>query len=214
MFRGKILTPSNGLSLIRVLLLIPITYALSANSASGNLWALIFMLVAIVTDFLDGYLARTMNQVSDFGKVLDPFADKVCIVGVCLILASPLRDNPIPIWILAVLVARDLSILMGGYLMYRRTTRVVTSNIWGKSTSVVVSLMIISYVLKLEPSQPLLSWLHYRVLTWLAFSFLIVSGITYAWGFYLVFGGRKQVVQSGILDSGQSGRNPGNPAEN
>ncbi|MCX6641239.1 MAG: CDP-alcohol phosphatidyltransferase family protein [bacterium] len=214
MFKGKFLTPSNLLSLARVPLLIPIAMALSANTARGNLWGLFFMLLAIITDYLDGFLARKLNQVSDLGKTLDPVADKICIIGVCLILSSPLRDNPIPIWLLIALVIRDTAILICGYLIYYRTARVVTSNIWGKSTSCVLALMIISYVLNLEPSNLALSWMHYHVLLWLAFTFTIVSTASYARVFYLSYVERRGVYSSRILDTSRAQGSSRNSREN
>ena len=173
--KRKLFTVSNALSISRIALLVPIYNALSQNTIEGNAWALFFMLIAVVTDFLDGYIARRLNQVSDWGKVLDPLADKICIFGVCLILALPMRENMLPLWFLLLLLLRELIVVSGGIYLYQRRQIVAVSNIWGKSTSFVLALMLISYVVKLEPSVEGFRWLNYEFLLWLSLSFLLVS---------------------------------------
>lgn len=205
MLKGKVFTASNALSMFRVLLLIPIYLGLSQNTTRGNIWALCFMSLAILSDFLDGYLARRLGQISDLGKILDPFADKICLIGVCLILASPARANPIPLWFLAVLFGREIVVLIGGYFIYRRQDLIMTSNIWGKSTSTVLAFTLVAYVVRLEPESAWLAWLNYRSLLWLSLSFLLVSTVTYGWRFLQAWSGRNRVVQSGFLKTGDTG---------
>lgn len=197
--KGKAFTISNLISVSRIVLLWPIYKGLSQNTHEGNLWALFFMLIAVLTDFMDGFLARRLNQVSDWGKLFDPLADKICIFGVCLILALPVRENMLPIWFLAALLIRELMIVVGGYIIYRRKRFVTVSNIWGKSTSFVLAIMLISYVVKLEPSPTWLSWLNYQFLLWLSLSFLVVSTVSYGSRFFKILGARKDNVRSGIF---------------
>ncbi len=199
MWKRKALTASNALSLFRIVLLVPIYHALSQNTTKGNLLALFLIILAIISDYLDGFLARRLGQITDWGKVLDPVADKICIFFVCLFLALPGRENPLPIWFLGLYLIREIGIFAGGYMIYRRQGIVVKSNIWGKSTTTVLSLMLISYVLKLQPASIWLSWLNYQFLFWLSFSFVIVSSVSYGWRFYRLMGEKKRVVQSGVL---------------
>ena len=194
--QGKTYTASNGLSILRIFLLIPIWKLLSLNTESGNLWALLLMFVAVISDFFDGFLARRFGQVSDLGKVLDPLADKICILGVYLILASPVRENPLPYWFLLVMMIRELIVLTGGYLLYRRQRIIVKSNIWGKTTSTILALMLISCVLKLETTSFWLYWLNCQFLLWLSLSFMLVATFTYGARFFKLLGGQKRVVQS------------------
>jgi len=201
MLKGKTLTPSNVLSLFRIFLLVPIYQGLSQNTVSGNTWALFYMILAVMSDFLDGFLARRLKQVSDLGKVLDPLADKVCILGVCLILTLPVRDNPLPFWFLLVILVREIGIVSGGYLIYRRSKLIVTSNIWGKSASAILSSLLISNALQFEPASPWLSWSNCQFLLWLSLSFMLVSTISYARRFYLLLGKRKGIAHTGILNA-------------
>ncbi len=210
MLNAKTWTASNMLSLFRVFLLLPIYQGLSQNTPAGNAWALFFMLLAIISDFLDGYLARRLGQTSDLGKVLDPLADKICIAGVCLILVSPVRENPLPLWFLILLLARDIGVVAGGFLLYKLKNIVVGSNIWGKSTSTVLALMFLSYLLGVKPNTIWLSWIHYQFLLYLSLSFMLVSTVSYAWRFYCLLMERKKVVRSSYLRTdGSSGSGDG-----
>jgi len=91
---------SNQLSLLRVVLILPIYYFLKLDTTTGSYLAVFLMLFAALTDTLDGKLARKLNQQSDFGRILDPVADKVTIAVIALMLIN-LRD--LPIWFLVLL---------------------------------------------------------------------------------------------------------------
>ncbi len=210
MLKGKTITPSNVLSIFRVLLLFPVYQGLSQNTTFGNLWALVFMALAVLSDFLDGFLARRLGQISDLGKILDPVADKICIVSVCLMLTSANRSNPLPHWFLFTIILRDVAVLLCGYLIYHRRAVVATSNIWGKTTSVIMAAMLIVYVMQVE-EPPLAPWLPAglsEILLWLALSFMIVSTGSYAWHFYQMMSERKNLsCNSSVLHS-DTGKTP------
>jgi CDP-diacylglycerol--glycerol-3-phosphate 3-phosphatidyltransferase len=211
MLQGKALTPSNALSVVRIVLIFPIFQSLSQNTPSGNAWALGFMGLAVISDFLDGFLARRLGQISDLGKILDPLADKVCIVSVCWILASPVRNNPIPAWFLVTVLIREVFVVGTSYIILRRKGFVVTSNIWGKTTSTVIALMLIVYVLQIEalpagiPGSP--EQLE-QFLLWLSLSFLAVSTTTYGIRFYnLMLPQNKMAGMLGSKGSAQTQQN-------
>lgn len=220
MLKGKTLTPSNVLSFARVLLLIPIYRSLAQNTPEGNAWALAFMGLAVLSDFLDGYLARRLSQISDVGKVLDPLADKICIVSVSWFLASPIRDNAFPLWVLIIILIRETIVVAFGYLIYRRIGLVTTSNIWGKTTSTVLAALLIVYTLQIRHVPPwLATWLPPqldRFLLWLSLSFMLVSTITYARRFYQLMSQHKNLTyNSGVLTPNQEGpQAPPNGSEN
>lgn len=209
MLNARTWTASNMLSLFRVFLLLPIYQGLSQNTARGNAWALLFMSLAILSDYLDGFLARRLDQISDLGKLLDPLADKICILGVCLMLAMPARENSLPYWFLGLLLARDVALVSGGLLIYRRRNIVTASNIWGKSTSTVLALMLVSYVMKMEPTSAWFFWLNYQFLLWLSLSFMLVSSVSYVWRFFNVMSERPTVVGSSLMKTGGLGGRAG-----
>jgi CDP-diacylglycerol--glycerol-3-phosphate 3-phosphatidyltransferase len=94
---------SNALTLFRIALLIPMGWLMQKDF---NFAAMCVLILAAISDGLDGYFARKLNQVSDFGKVIDPIADKIFLsVSLYLLVGDPLRQlNP---WIASIIVARE-----------------------------------------------------------------------------------------------------------
>lgn len=103
----------NALCVLRMLLLAPIACLLLAKE--HGLTLLLFALAA-ATDGLDGFLAKRCGWTSELGRVLDPLADKILLVGVFMILTALGR---IPLWLTCTVVARDVMI-MAGAVVYRR----------------------------------------------------------------------------------------------
>ena len=163
----EVLYLSNILSLSRIFLLPLIVFGLTKSSPSYRAFALIIMSIAIITDGLDGYMARRLGEVSALGKILDPIGDKICI-GVIAIAVTILRD--LPWWAMGFIIFRDIGIVIGGLLMVGRWTIVTSSNIWGKATSIFQSIAIIAYAFEV----PLRSY----PLT-VAMVFTLVSSISY-----------------------------------
>lgn len=117
---------SNLLSLLRIVLVVPTAFALWYQSKTI---AVVLFVLAAATDYLDGFFARRLNQISDLGKILDPLADKIYVAVVVLLL---LILNVLPLWFVAVVLARDVLILVGGLYVEKRTTMVLPSNWVGK----------------------------------------------------------------------------------
>lgn len=111
-------TPSNMVSLFRLLLTGPVVYLLVHEM---RLAAFVVCLVAAFTDYLDGRLARSTHTVSEWGKVIDPVADKVFIGAILVVL---LAQGLYPVWFVVLVLARDAVIVAGG-LWLRRYTPVV-----------------------------------------------------------------------------------------
>ena len=105
------------------------------------------MFGAAATDFWDGRLARKLAQMSDLGRVLDPIADKICVVVTAFLLVD-LRG--LPIWYLGLLIARDLGILILGYVVVTKTKVMVESNQLGKLAVTAVALALVIFILRLE----------------------------------------------------------------
>jgi phosphatidylglycerophosphate synthase len=120
------------------------------------LWLLVLVIVAIVTDWFDGRVARWSNTVSEWGKVLDPLADKVAAAAA--VLALTLRGHfheeyvvSLPYWFLALVVGRDLLIVAGGVSLARRTGQVVMSLMSGKVAVTAVAVTVIAALLRADP---------------------------------------------------------------
>ena len=122
----------NLLSIIRIYLMYPL---LTFIAEENYLFALYVFTIAAATDGLDGYLARVMNWQTDLGKILDPIADKVLLIGTILILWM---NSYIPFFVLAVFVLRDFIIIMGAaFHMTVYETAAPNPNIFGKITTFV-----------------------------------------------------------------------------
>src|SRR5258708_3855992 len=125
----RIWTVSNILSVTRIGLVGPIILALLQNSSGSNIAAGALILAAAATDFLDGLLARRLGQISEFGKLIDPLADKLAVAGVAAVLVFLGR---IPSWFLIFAAGRDLLILCGGAWARRATGVTLESMSAGK----------------------------------------------------------------------------------
>lgn len=127
----EFLTISNLLSLSRIPLAALFAVFMFINTPAAEWWALAVLLLGVLTDKLDGDLARRLGQESSWGRILDPLADKIGVAVVAIVL---LVRALIPLWFVAVLVGRDLVILAGGLVLQRRTGAVMPSNWAGKWT--------------------------------------------------------------------------------
>ena len=122
----------NLLSIIRIYLMYPL---LTFIAEENYLFALYIFIIAAATDGLDGYLARVMDWQTDLGKILDPIADKVLLIGTIFILWM---NSHIPIFVLAVFILRDFIIIMGAaFHMTVYETAAPNPNIFGKITTFV-----------------------------------------------------------------------------
>ena len=104
------MTTASKITLVRVVL-IPVYMVLMLLSANGADWlrwaAAAVFVIASISDFLDGYIARHYNQVSDFGKFLDPLADKLLVTACMMIFVGWGR---MPSWVVFIVIAREFAI--------------------------------------------------------------------------------------------------------
>lgn len=143
---SRFLTSSNLLSLLRALLAIPFVAIMLSDTPHARLWGCVIIALAALTDKLDGVLARRFNEITVWGKILDPLADKIGVAAVAVVLLL-LRE--LPLWFVLALVARDLLILAGGVYVRTKYGLVLASNITGKWTIVVVAITLFGGVLGL-----------------------------------------------------------------
>ena len=108
---------------------------------------MIYIVIALFTDVLDGYFARRFDQISEAGKILDPMADKMCIAGVFIALAL---YQGFPAWIMIAIIGRDILIILGSLLLAGKNNIILPSNVPGKMAVFFISLYGISYILRIE----------------------------------------------------------------
>ncbi len=152
----KIWTLANFMSFSRILLVIPIVAFLLDGSSTSRYWAILFMGLAVLTDFFDGYIARSLHQVTVLGKVIDPLADKIA-VGVVVVVLVGLGN--LPMWFAAAVVVRDVLIFLGGVYAARRRGMILESNNPGKWAVSVIALAVVFATLNARPFELVLDLL-------------------------------------------------------
>lgn len=136
----------NLFSFARIFLIPLFIYLLFIPEIESRVWALIVFIFASFTDMLDGWSARKLNQETEFGKFLDPFADKVLVVS--SLIALLFLDHFIPFWMIVIIVGRDMLITLMRYLAIKRGRSLRTSR-FGKiktafqMVSIIIIIMII-----------------------------------------------------------------------
>lgn len=133
--RREFLTLPNVLSLARLFLVVPLLLVLLSSLPHARLWGAVIILFGASTDYLDGYFARKLDAESEWGRILDPVADKAGVAGLAVAL---LLLGELPLWFLGTLVARDALILAGGIYIKSRSGEVLPSIYIGKVTVTVV----------------------------------------------------------------------------
>ncbi len=122
---------ANLITIIRLILIIPLAIILYNNGIQNLFPAFIFIFI-ILTDFLDGYVARKYKQITSFGKILDPIVDKLLILVVTIVL---IIKNIIPLYSLFIF-SRDIIIWLCAIIIMRKQKIVLASNIYGKTKTV------------------------------------------------------------------------------
>ena len=134
------LTIPNILSYIRILL-IPVIVILFANGS--NIWTLVVVVISTLTDIADGFIARRFNMITDFGKFIDPVADKATqlTIFICLITKFPLMLLPF-----CVLLVKELGSLLLRLAVYRKNNIVEGAHWHGKMSTTIVILIIVLHL--------------------------------------------------------------------
>ncbi|NJK33817.1 MAG: CDP-diacylglycerol--glycerol-3-phosphate 3-phosphatidyltransferase [Oscillatoriales cyanobacterium SM2_2_1] len=146
------------------LLLIPVFWLVtSANTPAQRHIGLGIFAIAAATDWVDGYLARRLNQESDLGKVLDPLTDKLLVLSPLLLLV---QWGDVPAWGVFLILAREL------LLTAWRGQSSAGANPWGKAKTVTQIAAVVALLLPLP---------YAMVIFWLAVVLTLVSGVSYFW---------------------------------
>lgn len=176
----------NKLTILRVIM-VPffVLFMLTDIGGPANKWiSLILFVVASLTDLLDGKIARKYNLVTNFGKFMDPLADKllVCSAMICLI-----EMNKLDAWIVIVIISREF-IISGFRLVASDSGVVIAASYWGKFKTVFQMAMIIVLIADLGGFFDMLG----TVLVWAALALTIISLLDY------VFKNKQVLTQGGM----------------
>lgn len=165
----EFLTIPNMLSILRLLLIPVIVYLYCFKQ--DNLWTLIVIVFSTLTDVVDGFIARKFNMITDFGKFLDPLADKATQLTIfaCLITKFPLMLVPF-----LVLLVKELGSLLLRLVVYKKTEVVEGAHWHGKISTGIVILIIVLH-LAWANMPPTIS----NATIWFSTIFMVYSGLLY-----------------------------------
>lgn len=122
-------TWSNLISLSRIFVAFPVIHLHRAGGGQAGPLLIGLVVYGILSDFLDGWVARKTGRVSELGKILDPVADKTCAF---LLFGYTAWAGLVPLWFFGVVVARDLMILAGSFWLHQTRGKVAMAVISGK----------------------------------------------------------------------------------
>lgn len=145
----------NKSTLFRIIL-VPIMVIVSFFDIPGSflgisttMWIMeLIFIIASITDKLDGYLARKNNQVTNFGKFLDPIADKILVVAAMILFVEMGR---LPAWIPIIVIFREFAVSGYRLIAVQNSGKVIAANIWGKLKTVTQMIAIILMFLTTQP---------------------------------------------------------------
>ena len=145
----------NKLTLFRIIL-VPIMVIVSFFDLQGSflgisttMWIMeLIFIIASITDKLDGYLARKNNQVTNFGKFLDPIADKILVVAAMILFVEMGR---LPAWIPIIVIFREFAVSGYRLIAVQNSGKVIAANVWGKLKTVTQMIAIILMFLTTQP---------------------------------------------------------------
>ncbi len=174
----------NKLTVFRVILIVPFVLLMLGSSAQWDWFMAVFggivdyadyialgiFIIASLTDLLDGKIARRYNLVTNFGKFMDPLADKllVCSALICLI-----ELDRIPAWIVIIIISREF--IISGFRLVAADNRVViAANYWGKFKTTFQIIMVCLMIVNIESLNMLT-----QIIMWIAVILTIVSLIDY-----------------------------------
>ncbi len=161
----------NKLTVFRVILIPFFVLFLLLDLTAYDKWiALAIFIIASLTDFLDGHIARKYHLVTNFGKFMDPLADKllVCSALICLI-----ELNRIPAWIVIVIIAREF-IISGFRLVASDNGVVIAASYWGKFKTTFQIVMICLMIADLSQL-----YLITQLVMWIALALTVISLVDY-----------------------------------
>ena len=179
---------ANRLTLSRLVLTLLFVAALNSSWQYGRTAALILFLLAGITDFIDGEVARRYEWITNFGKLMDPLVDKIMIAAAFISLV-PLKA--IPAWVATTVVARDF-LITGLRLIAGATGRVLPAERLGKQKTswqvvTVIFFLALLAINELRYADERSAWWSHAwndagpVLVWVTVALTVYSGVGYAW---------------------------------
>lgn len=146
LIRNLFLNIPNLISILRIILIPLFLYLIFIARVEERIWALVVFIIASLTDLLDGWSARKLGRETDLGKFLDPLADKILVLAA--LVAFLILDPLVPLWMVLIIVLRDVLLTVMRYLAIRRNSTLRTTKFGKVKTAFqMVSIIVIIMVL-------------------------------------------------------------------
>jgi len=181
----SVLNLSNSLTVLRIVAIPFILILMQSGKPQSSLWAALVFSVAFVTDWLDGFIARKRNQVTRFGKMLDPLADKL-LIGSALIMLIGL--DRVPAWMVVLIISREIAVTWLRATLAGRGF-ILSASQWGKNKTLFQALALIPLTIHF-PHGGIDFRLLGLVLLWIALILTIWSGLLYFIQYYPLLTGK------------------------
>jgi CDP-diacylglycerol--glycerol-3-phosphate 3-phosphatidyltransferase len=163
------LNAANVLTLIRISLVPVLVAVLLSALPEADLLAAIVFIVASATDALDGWIARRREEITTFGKLMDPLADKLLITAALVSLVALYRLDA---WVAMVIIAREFAVT-GLRMLAVEQGHVIPANVWGKLKTTTQVAMVLALIWADRPA----AWVD--VLVYFTVAITVASGVTY-----------------------------------
>lgn len=139
----------NILTTIRIIL-IPIYLWIFYTFGENRIkYAILILLIAGITDILDGYIARKFNMITRLGTILDPVADKLTTIAVLISFST---EKLIPLWILLVLAIKELILIIGGsYIYFFKNEKIIAADKFGKIATITFYIAVFFVIFNINP---------------------------------------------------------------
>lgn len=172
----------NKLTIFRMILIVPFVVILLGGEAGWfgqnllipDMIALAIFIVASLTDLIDGKIARKYNLVTNFGKFMDPLADKLLV---CAALIALVEMGRIPAWVVIIIISREF-IISGFRLIASDNNVVIAASYWGKFKTTFQMVMVCLMIANLGA---MFSWIRILtdIVTWIALALTVISLVDY-----------------------------------
>ena len=182
---------ANKLTLLRVVMIPAFLLVLYLDFPGANYAALVIFALASITDTLDGYIARHYNQITDFGKFMDPVADKILVLAALMIFVE---QGTVPGWAAVIILGREF-IVSSLRMVAAASGKVIAANWWGKAKTCITMITWILLLLRLDPIM-LWSISLQSLMIWVTVAITAISGITYITQ-------NKAVILDGLTQKGK-----------
>jgi CDP-diacylglycerol--glycerol-3-phosphate 3-phosphatidyltransferase len=171
----------NALTVLRILLVPVVVVALLGETPNGDAIAAGVFALAALTDTLDGYIARSRNAVTTFGKLMDPIADKLLVAAALIALVSLQR---LAAWIAMVIIAREFAVT--GLRIVAAEQGVVIQASWMGKVKTILQVAAIICLIAVNPAP-----LGINLLVYAAVAATVISGVDYFFGFKRMISNRQ-----------------------